>query len=345
MSLVKTLEPRYGALIARMLLRQAIESGLGAADLAALERAAGLRFEALEALDATIPFEAEGRLFKALIEITEDPICALRLGLMNRPELSDLVGYYIGASRDVGEALERQGWVCAQMHEAYRLHLSRGPELIRLCIVRVHSARNQPESFDSEEYRLALTLRFIEQIAPARPWPRAVHLCRSDPSSGARARALLETDVLLAQPMTSLVYDGALLEQPLRGADAGLSAVLRGHLERLLEGGPPALSNLVAQALCRGFAEDRADLHSVAAALNLSAATLRRHLREEGTSLQELRERCREQLAHEHLITAGLSVEETAERLGYQDVRSFRRAFHRWHGVSPREYRKRQRGV
>ena len=73
----------------------------------------------------------------------------------------------------------------------------------------------------------------------------------------------------------------------------------------------------------------------VAAALHVSVRTLRRHLEEEGTGFRAVVEQTREHLAEELLVTAGLSVEQVAERLGYSESSSFVHAFRRWKGLSP----------
>jgi AraC-like DNA-binding protein len=85
------------------------------------------------------------------------------------------------------------------------------------------------------------------------------------------------------------------------------------------------------------------DLEAVAAALHMSERTLRRRLSDEGVSFRGLLDEIREQLAEGFLITGGLSVAETAERLGYVEVSSFSQAFRRWKGVGPREFRSTRR--
>ena len=73
----------------------------------------------------------------------------------------------------------------------------------------------------------------------------------------------------------------------------------------------------------------------VAATLHTSVRTLRRQLDEEGTSFRAVLDQTREYLAEELLVTAGLSVEQVAERIGYSESSSFVHAFRRWKGVSP----------
>jgi AraC-like DNA-binding protein len=73
--------------------------------------------------------------------------------------------------------------------------------------------------------------------------------------------------------------------------------------------------------------------------LQTSARAVRRTLRQMGTSYQELQDEVRRSQAVEYVSSSGLTCEQIAERLGFSDARSFRRAFKRWTGTTPNEYR------
>ncbi len=94
----------------------------------------------------------------------------------------------------------------------------------------------------------------------------------------------------------------------------------------------------VIQQIKRGsIAEHSRNQEAIAAKLNVSVATLRRRLKNKNSSFQQLLDKVNSELAindlHEHMPPADI-----AESLGYSDVRSFKRAFKRWYGVSPTEY-------
>ncbi len=76
----------------------------------------------------------------------------------------------------------------------------------------------------------------------------------------------------------------------------------------------------------------------VAAALNVSARTLVRHLQAEGSRYQRVQdgELCRQ--AQRHLEAPRHTVASVAAALGYQDTASFRRAFKRWTGQTPQDW-------
>ncbi len=80
---------------------------------------------------------------------------------------------------------------------------------------------------------------------------------------------------------------------------------------------------------------------AVAAELGAAPTTLRRRLDAEGTSYQGIKDQLRSDLAVDRLCNSRLSVDEIASSLGFRDVSAFHRAFKRWNGLQPGEYRRR----
>ena len=78
---------------------------------------------------------------------------------------------------------------------------------------------------------------------------------------------------------------------------------------------------------------------AAAAALFISKRTLARRLKSEGTGFREIRDDILARQAKNHLLDNRLSVDATAALLNYHDSANFRRAFKRWFGVSPDQYR------
>lgn len=78
---------------------------------------------------------------------------------------------------------------------------------------------------------------------------------------------------------------------------------------------------------------------AVANALGMSTTTLRRQLAAAGVGFRQLRENALQQAAKESLSQTRQPVEQIALRLGFSDGTAFRRAFRRWTGVAPSEWR------
>lgn len=81
------------------------------------------------------------------------------------------------------------------------------------------------------------------------------------------------------------------------------------------------------------------DITQVAERLNMSERTLRRRLAAESTSFRDILDEIRNLLAKEYLAKTELVIAEIAYLLDYEETGNFRRAFVRWNGITPSEYR------
>lgn len=79
----------------------------------------------------------------------------------------------------------------------------------------------------------------------------------------------------------------------------------------------------------------------IASELGLSLRTLHRRLAEDGLSYQSIVDEMRRSLATELLESTQLAIDQIAERVGFADAVSFRKAFKRWTGRSPTDLRQR----
>lgn len=86
--------------------------------------------------------------------------------------------------------------------------------------------------------------------------------------------------------------------------------------------------------------EGGGDMLTVARGLGSHPRTLRRKLKAEGTSFQALLEETRREQAAELLRRPSLSITEVALLLGFSETSAFTRAFRRWFGVPPRDFRR-----
>lgn len=82
----------------------------------------------------------------------------------------------------------------------------------------------------------------------------------------------------------------------------------------------------------------------IAAQLHMSTRTLHRQLKDEGASLQELKDETRRECASELLFRTNRPLKQVASAVGFRNEKSFIRAFRQWTGTSPAEFRSRRSG-
>ena len=78
---------------------------------------------------------------------------------------------------------------------------------------------------------------------------------------------------------------------------------------------------------------------SVADKMHMSARNLQLKLAARDTTFQDTLDSTRQNLATGYMAQSHLAITEIAYLLGFSDASNFTRAFRRWFGISPREYR------
>lgn len=93
----------------------------------------------------------------------------------------------------------------------------------------------------------------------------------------------------------------------------------------------------------RNFSEDMPDFEAVSSTLNVSPQTLRRRLKDENTSYQEIKDNLRRDLSIYHLCRREYTINEIAILVGFTEPSTFHRAFKKWTGLTPGAYREGER--
>lgn len=143
------------------------------------------------------------------------------------------------------------------------------------------------------------------------------------------------------QPQTCLVFDAAYLSLPVVRSDIALESFLREAPGNLLirYRHDHDTSSRVRARLSATSPEAWPDFPAMAQALDHSPATLRRKLRAEGQSFGAIKDELRSVLAQRLLREGRVSVAEVAAALGYSEPSAFHRAFLKWTGQSPGQFR------
>lgn len=164
------------------------------------------------------------------------------------------------------------------------------------------------------------------------------------PSAGydGMARTLFGCPVVYGADWTGFALPLAVVDAPLQLADPATFHDAARLCEQELEKrhSLESLSGRVRQLILQTQGEFPS-LEMTARFLHVTPRTLHRRLVAEGTSFRAIQEDVRHRLAVEYLRAGQLSIQQVAYVLGYTEMANFRRAFRRWEGVAPTEYRRR----
>jgi AraC-like DNA-binding protein len=164
--------------------------------------------------------------------------------------------------------------------------------------------------------------------------------------------ALFGAPVRFGAPSSALWLPRDAMRTPFAGRDPVARRYLEAHAEQLLAAlpagasagasagvpVPPVLAQL-REAIVVELATSGAELSRVARRVAMSTRTVQRRLEELGTSYQALVDEVRAAMARRLLRDPARSIVDVAFELGYADLRSFYRAFRRWTGTTPADWR------
>ncbi len=145
------------------------------------------------------------------------------------------------------------------------------------------------------------------------------------------------------QAAVQIRFPAPMLDEPIATADpvSVQLAIDRCEQEIASKAGAPTMSaQVVSRLLCRDG--HYPDVAAIARQLLVSERTLKRRLQEEGLSFQVLLDRVRHEDSLRLLANPALAIKQVAQAIGFADPANFARAFSKWTGMSPREWRQQQ---
>ena len=194
----------------------------------------------------------------------------------------------------------------------------------------------------SNEFFLCAIVLQARELSGARFAPTHVAFAHPRPADIGELVLQLGTSAIeFGTGKNRLELPGAVLEMPIRTADPALLSVLDREAanDLALRPAPRAFMDEVRAAIEAQLAHSAPSLQAIARVVGTSERTLQRRLGEDGRSFRDVVDEVREKLARTYLNELGLSLGEVAYRLGYAEVSAFLRAFKRWTGLTPTQFR------
>lgn len=303
-----------------------------------MERRVLDRLEALDP-DERIPIFTAHQLLERTEGLLDDPALGLRASLELGPGDLGAVDYALASAETVEQSLNIATRYARLINDA--MVFSREVVEGRL-FVRLSNLLVLPRSAAEFQLSAVLTLRErawpVELASNLDVWLRGEE--PADPSLYRRAFGAAR--VHFASPFYGFSFDASQLSNRLRATDANLNDVMRKHLELVL-GTLPQLQSYterVRSLLIRELSGGNATAVHLAKLMHTSLSTLGRRLEAEGTTFSAILEDLRRNLALGYLASRQLSVPEVALLTGFSQATAFHRAFRRWTGKTPLQYRR-----
>jgi AraC-like DNA-binding protein len=303
-------------------------------------KAIALDSSILQDTDARISHEQLCLLWEEITRSSGDETIGLRLAEFAEPATFDVIGYAIDTCPNLGEVLSKINRYSRLLHEGGRLSLETNGKIAKI----TQSVPGIPIPLPGAicQWILANIVLSSRRMTGLDLVPLMVGFQHKQPEDISAYRRLFRAPLEFEQPVNFLVFDATWLEQPLLRSNPGLCAVLNRHAEELLAKLPRKenIVDSVRQEISVGLRGGDPGLDAIAHKLRISSRTLQRKLKEAGTSHQELLDEMRRELSIHYLQERQMAVCEVAFLLGFSETSAFHRAFKRWTGTTPGEFRR-----
>lgn len=287
--------------------------------------------------------------FKLIINQAYELSNCPQLGLLFGQSLSivnhGFLGYAAMSSPNLGTAIHTVLSYLNTRTSLFTVGLQQVPELKMVYLELVPQTNDaQMSRFITELAITHLTKMRAFLLNCATPCSK-IELAYEKPSYGDDYQELFQTEVVFNTKSSKLWVQAEELDFPLSFADDVSYQLAKTQLQEIVKT-LTLEENLASKikAILLKYNLHQISMEEIASELCMTSRTMRRHLQRQEITYQELLDEVREQKAKAFLLDNSISMTEISFLLGFHDTSNFSKAFKRWTGVTPSEYRE-QHGI
>ena len=321
-----------GRILWRMLERQGI-------DPEPLFEEAGLDPESRDNPLVRYPIKEARLAWTRASKVLDNPAFGLTIATVWQPSDFHALGCAFMASTTLRDALNRLVRYNAVVYDVISYSIAEQDGRAILSYSPVHGKLDEPAIL---EYTLwAVVLDACRRVYGANLDPLEVIFWHAEPESGMdEFLEYYRCPLRFGEPIASMTFPSEVLDRPLPGSNRelalSLDRTLIDYIEKLQR---DDIVSRTKSAISEYLPSGNIDSEVVAGKLNISIRSLQRKLAAEETTYRKLFDAVRQELAESYVTDGNFSLTEISYLLGFSSQAAFSRAFKRWTGVTPREFR------
>jgi AraC-like DNA-binding protein len=311
------------------------------ADPAEVCKAARFDFTLFDDPSNLITYRAASHLFRVCTERTGCAHFGLLQGQKHGLDSLGLVGLLAKYSPDVRTAVRS---LVRYMHLHIRGAVATFEESGKYAIFGYEIYAADAEATDQiADASLANMFNIMTALCGPYWKPVEVLFEHRKPSDLAPFQRFFQAPLRYEMDENALVFAATWLSRPLPAVEPELRQLLQAQVRALEAQFRDDFPETVRSILRTALLSDHGSAEQVAKLLSIHGRTLHRRLAESGTNFRVLVDECRYEIARQMLKDTDSDVGHIADMLDYADTSAFVRAFRRWSGTTPAQWRKRDR--
>ena len=328
-------EHRCTTVTVRMVLKTVESTGVDTDELLGL---AGIDRQTAEHPDGEITFGQMRDFWQNAFRLSGDPLLGMHTA--HHVEIGDYkyLDYLIIHAATVGDSIQNICRYTALINTWINWEIQETDDDISVCMTS-KAGMIWPHAY---EFVFSLVTKRMRQVTTENWVPERVCFPFPSPPDSQAHQDYFRTTLQYDAPVGKLVISRESWNEALPSSDQQLMSVLDEHARMLLAKRPlpDDFVDLVRKAIVRELHGGQALRKNIAEKLNMSPSTMQRRLDKQGVIYADLVDEVRADLAKTKLQGSDLSLPEIGLLLGFSEQSAFSRAFKRWTGKTPREYRR-----
>jgi AraC-like DNA-binding protein len=300
---------------------------------------AGLSHDCIQNVSSSIPIGKMCILWESILRLTRDPMFALHAAEKVPFGAYRVLDYMFAASSSPGDGFARSSRAFGMVNNAFvlsfRLHRDRA-------YLELHNP-GKPQDLPRPyvEYILMNYLARLRMVTRVNCEPAEVHFTCGKPLFTNEYDRVFRAPIRYYQAVNRLIFPRHLMEMDLPLADPELCELLEDYTQRRIQYPVSGSSTLVEirHALAHNLESGNITLEFLSRQLAKSCRSLQRDIQASGATFRGLLDSARRERALIFLREQDLPIKQVAMKLNFADTSSFCRAFQRWTGKSPLQYR------
>lgn len=321
----------------RSALEPVVRRGL---DAGALLREAGIQPAVLESEQGRVTAQSFSILWLAVARTLDDELFGQDSRRMKVGSFAMLCQMLVHCDT-LHTALVRMTRFFNLILDDFHCSIESGPRHARL-VIRERPGPCAPRIFGYETL-LMLQHGVACWLAGRRIPVLAAAFAYAEPPAAAEYRLMYSSQLRFNEESTSLSFDRSYLSLPVVQNEQTAREFIHAAPANIVlkYKNTTGLAAQIRRSLRAASRTEWPDFDALAARLHMTPSTLRRRLEEEGQSFQAIKDQLRRDMAVDYLSHTAKSVTDIAAELGFAEASAFHRAFKKWTGSSPGEYRQR----
>lgn len=333
---------------ANSLLNLVVERGY---DYSGMLTVAGIHFDPQQ--DSSAEYQSSitamqySKLYQQVLSLLQDETFGLSFGQGVTPGAFRMMCYCILGCENLGKAIRR---TC----EFYRTFFDADAQITMdmdndnavVGYAGLRPMTDDAEVDTTDAYSLSIWHRFFCWLTGRSIKLLEVRFRGNAPKTAEKKekyQLLFDCLISYGQSRDEMVFESTYLNSPLVHTEQSLKDFLRTAPYQLMvintDSKNSSLVTRVRALIGHDFSQGFPSFEKITSSLHMSAPTLRRRLKREGTTFQQLKDECRRDASMAYLSNPDLSINAVAALMGFTDPSAFHRSFKKWTGMTPGDYR------